>query len=550
MSFVSKAFPEELVPPGEIEARYPERGLLDGALVTRVGPSPTGMMHIGTLYVGLLNSLLAHQSGGSAILRIEDTDKLREVDGASNFIAESLKSFGIDFDEGSFDTLGNLGEYGPYIQSQRKEIYHSFAKFLLESGKAYLCFATTEELEQIREKQGQSSARTGYYGEWAIWREKPAEAVADALNVGLPWVLRFRSEGKHVRKIAFTDDIFGKREMAENDHDIVILKSDGVPTYHFAHVVDDHLMRTTHVIRGDEWLASVPMHLQLFEAFGWRAPRYAHVAPINKVEGVSRRKLSKRRDPEASVRFFEEQGFPKNAILEYLLSLADSGFEQWRMDNPTTSLFEFPLSLESFQAGGGPIFDFDKLDHVSKEYVSQLTAVEVFDLGVGWATKHDTELAARLSEDPDYARAALSIERGGEQARKDIRKWSDLRSEIGYFFDDWFDLTEDKISEQLSFIELAEINKLAQDFLKSFDLNDERTEWFSKMKNVAVKHGFAARPRDFKRNPEAYKGSIAHAAQVFRVLLTGDSTSPDLFSVMQVMGLDRLQRRLSIGLSL
>lgn len=448
----SLLFPEPLKAPDSLETQFPPRALDSGAWVTRVGPSPTGKMHIGTLYVGLLNYMLARQSDGVSILRIEDTDRQREVDGATSFIVESLKDFGVQLDEGPDVSNREVGAYGPYFQSHRKDIYQSFAKLLVERGKAYPCFATKDELEETRERQRSSGFRTGYYGAWATWRDRNCDDVDEALKSGKPWVLRFRSPGRHENKIAFNDCVFGDRETSENDQDVVILKGDGLPTYHFAHVIDDHLMRTTHVIRGDEWLASVPLHLQLFEAFGWEEPKYAHVAPINKMDGDSRRKLSKRKDPEASVRYFAAEGYPRTPVLEYLLTLADSGFEAWRAENPTTSLFEFPITLENLQTGGGPIFDFKKLQFLSKEYIANLSAIEVFDQGLAWAQEFDGELATQLLADRDYALSALSIERGGDSARKDIRRWTDLRREIGYFFDDWFFMDRSTVASEIDFL--------------------------------------------------------------------------------------------------
>lgn len=546
MTVTSTFFPEVTTTSEQLEAMNPERGFAPDVMVARIGPSPTGMMHIGTLYVGLVNSMMAHQTGGRMILRLEDTDKVREVEGASNFIIESLNKYGVEIDEGPTQDGHELGDYGPYVQSNRREIYQAFAKRLLDQGKAYPCFASVEEIERIRREQSDSGVRTGYYGTWATWRDADQAEVMEALAARLPWVLRLRSEGDHSKKIAFEDCIFGPREMSENDHDIVILKSDGMPTYHFAHVVDDHLMRTTHVIRGDEWLASVPTHLQLFQALGWKAPKYAHVAPINKMEGASRRKLSKRKDPEASVQFFESEGYPEEAVLEYLLSLADSGFEEWRRENPNASLFNFPLSFHSLQAGGGPIFDFDKLDFVSKEYLAGLSATEVFERGLCWARKFDIELGRHLVSQPEYTQSALSIERGGANARKDIRKWSDLRSEIGYFFDDIFHIDAAAVLSQLSFLDRYELSDFTSQFLVSYDPAKGREEWFARLKAHAINNGFAASPKEFKRNPENYKGTIAHAAQVLRVLLTGSPTSPDLFSIMQVMGKERVERRLSL----
>ncbi|KAG1649045.1 Glutamate--tRNA ligase [Nymphon striatum] len=522
LKITPKLFPDLIPAPAELLAKFGGRRPAKNAMITRVGPSPTGMMHIGTLYVGLINAMLANQSDGTMILRLEDTDKSREVEGASEFIIQSLDRYGIKIDEGPTLSGQERGSHGPYVQSCRRKIYQSFAKHLLLQGKAYPCFSTRDELESARKEQAKLGVRTGYYGSWATWRDANDQAISNAIRARLPWVLRFRSDGDHSKKTSFEDCIFGQREMAENDQDIVILKNDGMPTYHFAHVVDDYLMGTTHVVRGEEWLASVPTHLQLFEAFDWQPPKYAHVAPINKMDGTSRRKLSKRKDPESSVLFFEQEGYPEEAVLEYLLSLADSGW-------------------------GGPIFDFDKLDHVSKEYLASLSAREVFERGLQWANRFDKEFGKTLAVDPHYTQNALSIERGTANARKDIRKWSDLRSEIGYFFESCFRPDAKAASNHLSFLSRDELSGFVTQFLASYDPSNERDDWFARLKFVALENGFAASPKDFRHNPNNFKGSISHAAMVLRVLLTGSPISPDLFSIMQVMGPERVCRRLSMG---
>lgn len=514
--------------------------------MTRIGPSPTGMMHIGTLYVGLLNSILAKQTGGVSVLRIEDTDKKRQIDGAVDFIMRSLDRYQISFDEGPHKDGSQPNNYGPYTQSARADTYASFIKSLLEQGKAYPCFCSPAELDSIRSEQEKSSARTGYYASWANWRDKSHADVNHALDQGLPYVIRLRATGSHQRKIRFHDLVFGTREMAENDHDIVIMKADGLPTYHFAHVVDDHLMGTTHVIRGDEWLASVPTHLQLFEALTWTPPAYAHVAPINKIDGPARRKLSKRKDLEASVSFFATQGYPEEAVLEYLMSLADADFEAWRIVNPDAALDTFPLSIDKRLGGGGPLFDFDKLQFVSKNVMSRMSAEDIFTRGLAWAKTHDVALANQMMNAPDYTRAALSIERGGPNARKDIFRWADLALELVYFYDDLFDLGRDTVMDDLGHAKQVNLISITDAFAATYDTNDDRNVWFNKLKQVAADNGFAIRPKDYKNNPDAFKGTVADIARIFRILLTGRPTSPDLYATMQVMGPDRVRRRIKL----
>lgn len=518
-------------------------------MVTRVGPSPTGFMHIGTLYVGRICAHFARETGGVSILRIEDTDKKREVEGAVDFITHAFDHFGVTFDEG-VDTEGkDKGAYGPYRQSQRMEIYQAYVKHLLATGKAYPCFASGEELDAMRDKQQLRKMRTGYYGVWAEWRDRPEEDVLAALDAGTPFVIRFRSEGKIERKMKFEDLLFGERKLPENDQDIVIMKADGLPTYHFAHAVDDHLMGTTHVIRGDEWLSSIPTHLQLFEALGWDVPEYAHIAPINKMDGTSRRKLSKRKDPEASVGYFEELGYSNEAVLDYLMTLADANFEDWSKENPETSSWEFPLTMRGLKGSSGPLFDFEKLGHISRNFVSTLKSDELYDRVLPWAKTHDADLAALMTADPDRSRAIMAIERDEAQnPRKDIEKWSDVKGELAYFFDDRFALTADEARAMLDYLSANELAVLVSEFLEGYDPADDNETWFGKMKELGGKHGFALRPKDFKKNPDDYKGTVAHVAKIFRVLLAGKERSPDLYSIMQVMGPEQVKARASLVL--
>jgi glutamyl-tRNA synthetase len=544
-SLVDRIFPDSLQTPAALEARFPPRDLKEGAMVTRVGPSPTGLMHIGTLYVGRICSHFSNQTGGVSILRIEDTDKKREVAGAVDFITHGFEHFGVNFNEGVDTNGADKGKYGPYRQSERRDIYHSFVKQLLQKGAAYPCFCTADELDSIRKEQTARRLRPGYYGAWAKWRDKSDADIVAALDAGIPYVIRFRATGSIEAKLKFEDLIFGSRDFAENDQDIVIMKSDGLPTYHFAHVVDDHLMRTTHVIRGDEWLPSVPMHLQLFAAFGWDAPKFAHIAPINKIDGSSRRKLSKRKDPEASVGYFEEQGYPKEAVLDYLMTLADASFEAWKLENNEQSTWDFPLSFKGLQGSNGPLFDFDKLGNISRNYIASLTSDMVYNRSLVWASKCKPELAVLMQSDPARVKAILSIERNSVNVRKDIEKWSDVMAEIVFFFDAHFKLNQDEARAKLSYLSQSELTSLIKDFFADYDATNDRDVWFEKVKSLATKHGFALRQKDLKTNPEIYKGTVSDVAKIFRVLLTGKETSPDLYSVMQVMGREQLNKRLS-----
>lgn len=538
-------FPDALPTPAELEARYPPRDLPQGAMVTRVGPSPTGMMHIGTLYVGLLSERFAQQSGGVFFLRIEDTDKKREVEGATDFISSAFEHFGVVVNEGR-DVQGvEHGAYGPYTQSARMSLYQAYVRHLMQQGKAYPCFCSPEELDELRTRQQLRSVAPGYYGDWAIWRHKPLEEALEALKAGKPYVIRFRSPGNPAEKVAVTDLIFGERTFPESDQDIVIMKSDRLPTYHLAHAVDDHLMRTTHVIRGDEWLASLPTHLQLFQSLGWTPPTYAHIAPINKLDGSSKRKLSKRKDPEASVIYFMDHGYPPAALIEYLLNLANSNFEDWRKENPTADYRSFPLSFERLAKSNGPLFDFTKLDNISRDIVARLSAEEVYAQIVEWAKQHDAPFAAVLEAEKAYAIAILSIERGGPNARKDIAKWQDARALMAPFFDSEFTSTAEDALSVLGNRTAEEVREIVSDFMGVYDEADSKEAWFDKVKTIARDRGFAEKAGDYKRNPELYKGTVADVAKIFRVLLLGQPQTPDLHEVMAAMGRDRVIKRLT-----
>lgn len=545
---VRAIFPEQLPTPADLEARFPPRPLGETSMVTRVGPSPTGFMHIGTLYVALLSERFAHQSGGVFFLRLEDTDKKREVEGAADFINEAFEHFGIAFDEGRLRGGSHVGRYGPYTQSERAGIYHSYVRHLVEKDLAYPCFCATGELEALRARQQAEGVRPGYYGHWAKCRHKPAVQTLEALRNGLTYVIRFKSPGDVERRLMFEDLIFGPRMIPENDQDVVILKSDRLPTYHFAHVVDDHLMRTTHVIRGDEWLSSVAVHLQLFAALEWKAPAYVHIAPINKLDGNSRRKLSKRKDPEASVSYFIDAGYPPEAVIEYLLNIANSNFEDWRQANPNADYRDFPASIEKLRGSSGPLFDFPKLDSISRDVVARLPTAELQRRLVEWAKAHDPDFAAMLEKDPAYTLRMLNIEREGPKIRKDIGKWSEVRGDIEFFFDEWFHQEVDEAVSKLGSVQLDDAIQIVEAFTRSYRPTDDPQQWLDNIKAIAKSLGFAEKMGEYKRNPDAYKGTVADVAKVLRVLLTGRTQTPDLYSIMQAMGEDRVFSRLSIAL--
>lgn len=544
---IDRIFPNPLPTIQEIIDRYPARTLKQNAMVTRVAPSPTGFMHVGTLYTALVCERLAHQSDGVFYLRIEDTDKKREVPGATELVVESLYHYDIKIDEGENLTGHEDGAYGPYKQSNRADIYNAFAKLLVEQGHAYPCFCSPEENEKNHQLQEALKLRPGYYGKWAVWRDKPAADIIQALDNGQQCVIRFKSPGNIARKITAHDLIKGTKELPENDQDIVLIKSDGLPTYHFAHIIDDHFMGTTNVIRGDEWFASLPLHLQLFQTMNWQPPHYAHLAPLQKLEGTSKRKLSKRKDPEANVSFYDEQGYPKNAVIEYLLNLANSNFEDWRKANPTTSYREFPFSLERLAHASGALFDFVKLNDISKELIARYSAQEVYDHGFAWAERYDHILASMMHKFPHYTVQILDIERSGvTNIRKDITKWADLQDYISYFFDTHFNLTAQDAYAALPEYQQTDIQSIVASLIASYDENDTKEVWFNKIKVIARENGYAENTKEFKANPGNYKGTISDVVKIFRVLLTGKAQTPDLYAIMQVMGKERVVRRLSI----
>ena len=532
-------FPHINTTPEEMEARYPKRELPEGAKVTRMGPSPTGFMHLGNLYGALVDERLAHQSKGVFYLRIEDTDRKREVEGGVQMIIDAFKSFGLPFDEGA-TTDGETGIYGPYRQSQRAEIYQTFVKSLVQRGMAYPCFCTEEELSAAHEQQEKNKENFGYYGKYAVWRDRPMEDIEAELAKGTPYVVRFRSEGSIEHKIRHEDLVKGKMEVTENDQDVVILKSDGIPTYHFAHVVDDHLMGTTVVVRGEEWLATLPVHLQLFRAMGWKAPKYAHTAQLMKIdpETGGKRKLSKRKDPELALTFYAQEGYPVPAVLEYLMTLLNSNFEEWRRANPDLPMNDFQFTTKKM-SGSGALFDIEKLRDVSKNVISRMTAEQVYDYVAEWSAVNDKEFNALLTRDPAFSKAYLAIGRGGKKPRKDLTTWKDVRPYMACFYDGLF--TPGEFPAQF---DGAVVRGILEKFLQTYDPADDAAVWFDKVKALTAEAGFCADMKAYKADPAAWPGSVADVSTFLRIAVTGKTNSPDLYTVMQLLGSERTAARI------
>lgn len=522
------------------EEKYKTRDLPEGAVVTRFAPSPTGFVHIGGLYQSLVAKKIANQTNGVFFLRIEDTDQKREVENGVTEIIKSLKDYGLEPDEGMIDENNWVGDYGPYKQSMRKEIYQAYAKSLIEKGLAYPCFCSSEDLDKIRSNQESAKERTGYYGKWTKCRNMPVDMAIEKIKNGDNYIIRLKSPGNPDKKIKHKDAIKGGVDMPENDQDIVIIKSDGLPTYHFAHSVDDHLMGTTMVIRGDEWLPSVPLHLQLFYVLGFKAPKYAHIAPLMKTENDGKRKLSKRKDPEAAVSYYKEEGIPKQSVKEYLMNIANSNFEMWRKQNPDKSMSEFQFDLKKMGVAGA-LFDMTKMLDVSKNVISRYTAEEIYDEAYDWAKEYDEELSKML-ENKEYSLKVLGIERGNAKPRKDIAKWSELKNSIIYMYE--FD-KENTDFEYQKITDKDEIEKIVKTYFeKYYDGNDDKQTWFNKMKDLAEELGYAREVKEYKANPEMYKGHVGDISTVIRVTLTGRCQTPDLYEIMQVLGLDEIKKRI------
>ena len=530
-------FPDVTTTCEELEEKYPPRNVPEGAVITRMAPSPTGFVHLGNLVQGLTSERMAHQSGGVLFLRVEDTDAKREIPGAVEVLIESLKHYGIHFDEGA--TIdGDNGSYGPYRQRQRAGIYHVYAKKLVEEGKAYPCFCTEEELAAMREKQEANKETTGYYGAYAIWRDRPMEDIQAQLAAGQPWVLRFRSTGDVSRQFKFNDLVKGELTVTENNIDQVLLKSDGIPTYHFAHAVDDHLMRTTHVVRGDEWLPSLPFHIQLFQALGFKLPKYVHIGPLMKMDGNSKRKLSKRKDPELALTYYKSAGFPVQAVYEYIMTLLNSNYEDWRRANPTAPATDFKFSPKKLNPAGN-LFDYAKLCDVSKNEIAKMDARQVYTLLVEWAQEFDPDFAQKLTANPDFAVRILAIGRGGKKPRKDMATWADAKPYMGFFYDEYLEapVFEEKF-------EKAVIRSALEKFLERFDFQDDATVWFDKVKEITQELGFTTDMKAYKQNPDDFPGTVADVSTFLRLAVTGKTNSPDLYTIMQILGYERTVARI------
>ncbi len=539
----SMLFPDVTGTVEDLEAKYPERDLPEGARVTRFAPSPTGYLHIGAFYTALVNILTARASGGLAYLRIEDTDKKREIEDGVTAIIEGFKDFGIEFSEGVTGLNSEAGNYGPYTQSKRKEIYHIVAKSLVEKGLAYPCFCSAEELTALRAEEEKDGALiTGYFGKYAKCRNLTLEEIEENLKQGKPYVLRFRSQGSEDKKIIFEDMIRGKIEMPENVIDEVLLKSDGIPTYHFAHACDDHFMRTTHVIRAEEWLSSVPKHIALFKACGFKVPKYAHLSQVLKLDedDGNKRKISKRKDPEAAVSYFFEAGFPEVSIVEYLNTLINSNFEEWRKANPTVDVYSFPFNLKKMSPSGC-LFDLVKLNDISKNVISVMTAEEVYKYIALWAKKYDEEFFKVFTKDAAFSTAMVNIDRQNTKPRKDIAKWSEVKEYFSYMFGEYytpaFELPEN--------VSAADAKKILESYYAVYSADDDKDMWFQKIKDLCEPLGFTPNVKEFKKNPEAFKGHVGDVSTVIRLAITSRRNTPDLCSIMALLGEEEVKNRLS-----
>lgn len=536
-------FPEVSAVPQDLEEKYPPRALPEGARVTRFSPSPTGYLHIGGLFGALADYMTAKATGGVFYLRIEDTDKKREIEDGVSGILEGLRAFGITPDEGVTGFDSETGAYGPYTQSKRVEIYHIVAKDLVRRGLAYPCFCTADELTALREQQEKDGALIrGYFGKYAKCRDLSDEEIEVNLRAGKPYVLRFRSDGDENRRVRFDDIVRGKIEFPENIIDEVLLKSDGVPTYHFAHVCDDHFMRTTHVLRGEEWLSSVPKHIALFKACGFRAPKYAHTPLVLKIDEQdgTKRKISKRKDPEAAVSYFVDSGYPKEALIEYLMTLLNSNFEDWRRANPEADIYSFPFNLKKMSVSGA-LFDLAKLNDISKTVISRMDAQTVFDRTLEWAKTYDAEYAALLENDPQKALGMMALDRGGKKPRKDIAMWSQVRSYFSYMYPALYE-KDYTLPEN---IDAADAAAILHDYSEVWSPADEKDVWFEKIKTLCAPHGFTPNVKEYKQNPDAFKGHVGDVSTVIRIAVTGRTNTPDLCTILQLLGEETVHARLA-----
>jgi glutamyl-tRNA synthetase len=529
----------------DLENRYPPRKLPEGAMVTRFAPSPTGFLHMGSLFASLCSWRYAKQTGGVFFCRLEDTDTKREIAGTGDQVLRELKNFSIIPDENFMDG----GPYGPYVQSERKPIYDIVIKSMIEKGTAYPCFCTHEELDTMRQRQEAMKVNPGYWGEYATCRNLSPEETLRRIEQGDPYVIRFRSPGHSQNKIPITDLIRGSFEMTENDQDIVIMKSDGLPTYHFAHLVDDHFMRTTHITRGEEWMPSLPIHLQLFDVMGWKRPEYAHLPVIMKMDGDTRRKLSKRKDPEAAVSYFLEAGYPVEGFLEYLMTIANTNFEGWRLQNPTADIFDFRLSFDKMTLDGA-LFDLEKVKSISKDRLALLSAEEISARALKWAQTYQPEFAALIEADPEKFTALMSIERGGEKPRKDYAKFSDIFPIIDFMYEEYYDKY---MCNPLPWNETLS-KEILIEALESYQadpfLHLSESEWFERLKGLAASQGFSPSVKEYKKNKEAFHGHIGDFAEIIRIAVSGRKNTPNFYYVLKILGVTEVRRRIQKTIAL
>ena len=535
-------FPNITKTPADYEQIYPKRDLPAGARVTRMAPSPTGFIHLGNLYGAMADERMAHTTDGICYLRIEDTDDKREVEGAVPVLIDTLGYFGIKFDEGAMgeDESSTIGIYGPYWQSNRGDIYKACVKYLVEQGKAYPCFMSEEEIAQIRADQESRKENPGIYGKYAKYRDASIEEVKKHLDAGEIPVMRFRSEGDPSKYFEVVDGIRGKLSMPENVQDVVILKQIGLPTYHFAHVVDDHFMRTTHVVRGEEWLASLPIHVQLFDAMGWEYPIFCHNTVLMKIdeETGQKRKLSKRKDPELGLSYYKQMGYFPEAVREYLMTILNSDYEEWRIANPYTDYNEFPFAPEKM-SNSGTMFDLNKLNDVSKDVLAKKSAEEIYEFCLSWAEEYNQPKAESMKANKDLYLKIFDIDRGGDKPRKDLVYAEQIVKFISYFFDDEF-VRENEMPEECK----ADLKAILEKYKESYSPADDNSAWFAKLKAIAVELGYAEKPKDYKKNPDQFKGHVGHVSSVIRVAITGRTNSPDLWTIQQIMGPEMVARRI------
>lgn len=529
--------------PEYYEEKYPRRSLPEGAPVTRIGPSPTGFVHLGNLYNAIIGERLAHQNGGTFFLRIEDTDAKREVEGAVELVISAMDFFGIHFDEGA-SVDGDNGAYGPYRQRLRKEVYQCYAKELVKKGMAYPCFCSEDDLTKMREEQISDKLNFGYYGKWAKCRDISIDDIKKRIENGDKYVLRFKSNGDENNHVEVYDGIRGTLNVSENYQDFVLLKSDGIPTYHFAHVIDDHLMRTTHVVRGEEWLSTLPIHVQLFDALGFDRPIYCHTAVLMKMDGDTKRKLSKRKDPELGLEYYRSEGYAPRAVWEYLMTVLNSNFEEWRLENPDAPIDDFKFSLDKM-SNSGALFDIMKFEDVSREVLLRTPANKIYDEFSDWLKEYDPEFYKLFTRDRNYSEKIIDVGRNGNRPRKDLTSWKQAREFFSFYFPETFKI-EDEFPERVS---VEDRNEILKQYSASFNIKDDNSEWFQKIRDITESMGYAVKPKDFKKNPDMYNGSVSDVSGVIRVAITGRTNSPDLWEICQIIGEDEMTRRINLAVA-